>query len=57
MFAILEQYNRLGAAMAAYSRGKSDKDQSSGIVQGHAYSILDVRHINQGMGMVREMFF
>jgi len=52
MFAILEQYNRLGAAMAAYSRGKSDKDQSSGIVQGHAYSILDVRHVNQGMGML-----
>jgi len=29
--------------MAAYSKGKSDKNQANGIVQGHAYSILDVK--------------
>jgi len=29
--------------MAAYSKGKSDKEQARGIVQGHAYSILDVK--------------
>jgi hypothetical protein len=29
--------------MAAYSKGKSDKEQAKGVVQGHAYSILNVK--------------
>lgn len=47
-FSILEKYDKLGAAMAAYSRGKSDKDQSNGIVEGHAYSVLSVRKCGVG---------
>ena len=47
-FFILEKYDRHGAAMAAYSRGKSDKNQANGIVEGHAYSILSIKKCGVG---------
>ena len=46
-FEILEAYEKQGAAMAAGSRGENDKEHSSGIVKGHAYSILSVRNVGQ----------
>ena len=46
-FEILEQYEKQDACMAAYSKGTSDKNQASGIVQGHAYAILNVRHVSE----------
>eukprot|EP00613_Pedinella_sp_CCMP2098_P013882 CAMPEP_0171756038 /NCGR_PEP_ID=MMETSP0991-20121206/44823_1 /TAXON_ID=483369 /ORGANISM="non described non described, Strain CCMP2098" /LENGTH=467 /DNA_ID=CAMNT_0012358235 /DNA_START=28 /DNA_END=1432 /DNA_ORIENTATION=- len=49
-FDILEAYEKQDAALAAYSKGKSDKDSAHGIVEGHAYSILAVKHV--GMGIV-----
>ena len=44
-FRILETYEKTDAAMAAYSYGNSDKESNHGIVAGHAYSILSVRHV------------
>jgi hypothetical protein len=35
--------------MAAYSKGGSDKNSAHGIVQGHAYSILNVKHVGLGI--------
>jgi calpain-15 len=42
-YAILKKYEGLDAAMSAYSRGTSDKEATKGIVEGHAYSILNVK--------------
>jgi hypothetical protein len=56
-FAILETYESQDAAMAAYSLGNDDKQNSNGIVKGHAYSILAVKKVSGGlMGTTRHFF-
>ena len=49
-FEILEQYEKQDACMAAYSKGTSDKNQASGIVQGHAYAVMNVAEASDSHG-------
>eukprot|EP00438_Fugacium_kawagutii_P032381 Skav234884 [mRNA] locus=scaffold840:429099:435611:- [translate_table: standard] len=52
MFEIIRKYHRLGCILSA--SGASGKD---GLVTGHAYSILNVRKVNDGfMGMTGKDF-
>mmetsp|Transcript_64557 Transcript_64557/g.179130 ORF Transcript_64557/g.179130 Transcript_64557/m.179130 type:complete len:126 (-) Transcript_64557:816-1193(-) len=43
VFDILRRYYNQGAAMAAYTKGNSDKENIDGIVCGHAYSVMEIR--------------